>query len=52
MNNKQTKIRIRPTNEEKKLIVARGEIGGRMDKMGEEKWEKQSSIYGLNKPQE
>ena len=36
--NEQTKIRIRPINTENKLLVARGEVGGGMGKMGKVEW--------------
>ena len=37
---------------EKKLIVARGEVGGELSKMGEGESEIQVSTYGMSKSQE
>ena len=47
--NKQTKSRIRLTNTENKLAVAREEGVREMGKMGEGECEVQASRYGMNK---
>lgn len=46
---KQTKSRIRPVSTENKSLVARGEGGGRLDKMGEGEWKTQTSNYEMSK---
>ena len=43
---------IRPINTENRLMVARGERGGRIGKMGAGELETQASSYGMNKSQE
>ena len=47
--NKQRKSRIRPMNTEDKLMAAREERRGGMDKRSEEEWEIQTYSYGMNK---
>ena len=45
--NKQTESKIRPLNTENKLMVPRGEGGGRLGKTGRGGWEIQASSYGI-----
>ena len=43
------KSRMKPINTENTLMVARGEVGGGMGKMGEGEWGIQASSYGIHK---
>ena len=50
--NKQTKSRTRPINTENKLMVARGDWGRYLGKIGRGEREILAFSYGVNKSQE
>ena len=52
MNKQTKKTELDIISTENKLMVARGERGGDMGKMGEGKWEIQDSNHGMKKSQE